>query len=187
MIHPGGGRRGRGKLACAPGEGMPRFRVSQVVLGVYAALAALCAVFYFVLRALEVLDSDQALPFALISFVLVLCSGAGILLVVWTYVDAEKRGMSGALWALLVLFLNFPFLIGSLVYLLLRRPLRGACPGCGGSVDPSFSLCPHCGRTLRVACPNCGTGLRAAWRVCPNCGTAAPAHLAPPGLGAAPP
>ena len=166
---------------------MQRLRVSQVVLGVYAALAVLCVIFYFVLRALEVLDSDQALPFALISFVLVLCSGAGILLVVWTYVDAEKRGMSGSLWAVLVLFLNFPFLIGSLVYLGLRRPLRGACPGCGGAVDPSFSLCPHCGRTLRMACPKCGTGLLPAWRVCPNCGTAAPEPGVPAGLAPAPP
>ena len=144
---------------------MQRLRLSQVILGVYAALAALCVVFYLVLRALDVLDSDQALPFALISFVLVLCSGAGVLLIVWTYADAEKRGMSGPLWAALVLFLNFPFLIGSLLYLLLRRPPRGACAGCGGAVDPSFSLCPHCGRPQRLACAKCGTGLDAAWRV----------------------
>ncbi|HDT11927.1 MAG TPA: hypothetical protein ENN58_04235, partial [bacterium] len=64
-----------------------------------------------------------------------------IVVIVWVYRDAERRGMNGILWALLVLIGN---LIGLLIYLILRsdsslpasvgnRPgaVTKPCPGCG--------------------------------------------------------
>jgi len=54
----------------------------------------------------------------------VLLCGGWLLLVVWCYVDAERRQMNAPLWAILVFILCFP--VGPLVYLILRRPLAEA-------------------------------------------------------------
>ncbi len=48
----------------------------------------------------------------------IVCGGAWLLTLVWSYIDAERRGMNGALWALLVFILGFP--LGPLVYLVFR-------------------------------------------------------------------
>ena len=50
-----------------------------------------------------------------------------IAVIVWVYKDAEKRGMNGALWALLVFFLH---LIGLLIFVLVRgdHPVRSGGP-----------------------------------------------------------
>ncbi|MFQ5600280.1 MAG: hypothetical protein ACE5G2_06970 [Candidatus Krumholzibacteriia bacterium] len=47
--------------------------------------------------------------------------GVWLLIVVWCYIDAERRAMNAPLWALLILVLSFP--IGPLLYLVLRHPL----------------------------------------------------------------
>lgn len=41
-----------------------------------------------------------------------------ILLCVWVYRDAEKRGMSGALWLIVVLIAG---IIGLIIYLIVRK------------------------------------------------------------------
>lgn len=58
--------------------------------------------------------------------------GAWLLLVMWCFVDAERLGMNGPLWALLVFLLGFP--VGPLVYLVLRqeRPHRPGPEGADG-------------------------------------------------------
>lgn len=58
--------------------------------------------------------------YLLLAFPAVLLTGAWLLLVVWCYVDAERRHMNAPLWAILVFVLCFP--VGPLVYLILRRP-----------------------------------------------------------------
>jgi len=45
-----------------------------------------------------------------------------ILLGVWVYRDAEKRGMSGVLWLLVVLIAG---IIGLVIYFVVRRPSGG--------------------------------------------------------------
>lgn len=50
--------------------------------------------------------------------------GAWLLLVVWCAVDAERRGMNGPLWALVVFLLGFP--VGPIVYFVLRRQAPAA-------------------------------------------------------------
>src|SRR5512139_3776264 len=88
---------------------------------------------------------------------------------IWVYRDAEKRGMSGILWLLLVLIGN---VIGLLIYAIVRsetpvkRPTQAqagaaagpaccpaeACPGCGKPLGPGFEFCPYCGRSLKKTC-----------------------------------
>jgi len=104
---------------------------------------------------------------------------------VWVYRDAEKRGMSGVLWLLLVLIGN---VIGLLIYAIVRsetpvrRPAQGgqaggpaccppeACAACGKPVTPGYAFCPHCGRSLKKTCPVCGKPVEEGWKACPSCG-----------------
>lgn len=50
-----------------------------------------------------------------------------ILIAVWVYKDASKRGMSGGLWLLIVIILG---IIGLIIYLIVRRghPVQPAMP-----------------------------------------------------------
>jgi Double zinc ribbon len=101
---------------------------------------------------------------------------------IWVYRDAEKRGMSGILWLLLVLIGN---VIGLLIYAIVRsetpvkrREAGGAvtapdkCPGCGNALGKDYAFCPYCGKGLRPACPACGKTVDPGWKACPACGAA---------------
>ncbi len=99
-----------------------------------------------------------------------------IAVIIWVYKDAERRGMNGILWALLVLIGN---LIGLLIYLIVRTepvtaPVKSAvdqsCPQCREPVAQGFSFCPHCGAALRTTCPQCGKAIEKDWKACPHCG-----------------
>lgn len=99
-----------------------------------------------------------------------------IFVIIWVYRDAERRGMNGILWALLVLIGS---VIGLIIYLIIRsestarRRQEGSekCPNCGKEVAAGFMYCPHCGASLRLVCPNCHKPVDKSWKVCPNCGT----------------
>lgn len=103
---------------------------------------------------------------------------------IWVYRDAEKRGMSGILWLLLVLIGN---VIGLLIYAIVRSetPVRrqtqaggaGAaccppetCAGCGKPLAPGYVFCPYCGKSLKAVCPVCGKPVDEDWKACPACG-----------------
>jgi len=103
-------------------------------------------------------------------------------ILIWVYRDAEKRGMSGILWLLLVLIGN---VIGLLIYAIVRyeTPVRrqagaaGAaccpsetCAGCGKPLAPGYTFCPYCGKSLKKTCPACGKQVEDSWKVCPACG-----------------
>ncbi len=113
-----------------------------------------------------------------------------IAVIIWVYKDAERRGMSGLLWALLVFIGN---LIGLLIYLIVRQdhPLREeqgtaspgppataspseiqttVCAACQKPVEKSFVFCPHCGAPLQPVCKSCGKQIDSAWKACPHCG-----------------
>jgi len=114
-----------------------------------------------------------------------------IAVIVWVFKDAEKRGMNGLLWALLVFFGH---LIGLIVFLIVRQdhPAGGApaasrpsappasqrtSPGPEPAASPAVSTagqasltCPSCHKPVEkvfVYCPHCGTALQP---VCRNCG-----------------
>lgn len=98
-----------------------------------------------------------------------------VYVIVWVYRDAERKGMNGLLWSLLVLIGN---IIGVIVYLLIRSetPARTReapsekCPDCGSSVIPGFIFCANCGARLKPECPGCKKPVNRDWRFCPTCG-----------------
>ncbi len=89
----------------------------------FLSLAALAAVSAFATRALAEPDD---LGYAFLAFLVfggiilffIALFVVWILLAVWVYRDAKKRGMEATLWLLLVLLTGF---IGLIVYLIVRR------------------------------------------------------------------
>jgi Na+/H+-dicarboxylate symporter len=81
-----------------------------------------------------------------------------ILVAIWLYKDAEKRGKEGILWVVLLLiaslFLSFLGLVIVLViWLAIRPPLGGViqkaerhCPNCGRSIPEDSRVCPYCSK-----------------------------------------
>lgn len=96
---------------------------------------------------------------------------------VWVYNDAERNGMSGILWAMLVFFGNF---IALIIYLIVRSsantshpvvaPSSRTCPNCKGPIQPDFVVCPNCGTSLKNTCPKCKKNVQSDWQHCPYCG-----------------
>lgn len=113
------------------------------------------------------------LPMSLLAFALF---ALWIYVIVWVYRDAERKGMNGLLWALLVLIGN---IIGLIIYLIIRsetmtrtREANGErCPDCGNSIVAGFTFCPTCGAKLKPECPKCQKPVERSWKVCPSCGT----------------
>jgi RNA polymerase subunit RPABC4/transcription elongation factor Spt4 len=84
--------------------------------------------------------------------------------------DAKRRGMSAALWTLLVLVI--PNGIGFIVYFLARQPLRVPCPRCGALGPGGASFCASCGVNVGPVCTRCGRGVSPEHAYCPHCGQA---------------
>jgi len=87
-------------------------------------------------------------------FVLVALFVLGLLLCIWVYRDAQKRGMNGALWLIIVLIAN---IIGLIIYLVVREPetTKGTtqayptaqyCKYCGNPLPSDAKFCPKCGK-----------------------------------------
>lgn len=88
----------------------------------------------------------------------------------YVYRDAKRRGMNAALWTLLVLILSGGyFLIGLIIYLLVREPLPYACPQCSTTVNARFNFCPNCKYNLHPACPQCQREVDDTDKFCPYC------------------
>ena len=79
----------------------------------------------------------------------------GILLAVWVYKDAQKRGSSGALWLIIVLLTG---IIGLIIWLVVRPPIGGEkkaaasserrCPNCGRVIPDDARTCPYCAKNF---------------------------------------
>ena len=81
----------------------------------------------------------------------------GLLLCIWVYRDAERRGMDGTLWLIIVLIAN---IVGLIIYLAVRRPevARGM-PPTSSSSSSTVKYCVQCGKPLPLDakyCYNCG-------------------------------
>jgi RNA polymerase subunit RPABC4/transcription elongation factor Spt4 len=95
-------------------------------------------------------------------------------IVVWVYFDAERRGMSGFLWGILVMFGS---IIGLIIYLIIRSGgvpgmVNGSlatCPQCSKPVSGGFKVCPYCGSPLKSSCTACSRPVQADWKICPFC------------------
>ena len=78
----------------------------------------------------------------------------GILIAIWVYRDAEKRGSSGVLWLIICLLTG---IIGLIIWLVVRPPIGGK-PDSAKTAD-SGRMCPSCGRPIPMdarVCPYCG-------------------------------
>ena len=101
----------------------------------------------------------------------------------YVYRDAKRRGMNGALWALLVLILTQYLFIGLIIYLLVRDPLPYTCPQCSSTISARYNFCPNCKCNLHPACPQCQQEVSDTDKYCPYCA----ADLKPPAGAQAPP
>ena len=91
-----------------------------------------------------------------------------ILIGVYVYRDAKRRGMNALVWTLIALFA--PSLIGFIIYLLVRNSYSDLeCPRCQTTIKDEYVLCPKCGAKLRPFCPNCSAPVEPDWKVCPRC------------------
>ena len=125
---------------------------------------------------LKTINIGPAFRYSLTSFfsfaLLIIC----IMVIVWVYRDAERRGMNGILWALLVFIGN---IIGLIIYLILRsdaafapeaEPEPQVCPKCQKPVSSTYVFCPYCAAKLHTVCPECGKPTEKGWKACPHCG-----------------
>ena len=111
-------------------------------------------------------------------------AGAYILLIGYINRDAKRRGMSPALWTIIAIFV--PYLVGAILYFVVREPLPFDCPRCGRVVSAQFNFCPTCQYNLRPNCPHCRREIRPGDHFCPHCGfgleSDAPAASLQPGV-----
>lgn len=99
---------------------------------------------------------------------LLIIFGIPILIGVYVYRDAARRGMNALLWALVAVFA--PSLIGLIIYLLVRGNYSELkCPVCNASVKKEYAVCPNCGAKLCPSCTNCSAPVESDWKVCPRC------------------
>lgn len=85
------------------------------------------------------------------------------------YRDAAKRGMDPWLWAAVAAFV--PFLIGVVIYLVVRSNGRAACANCGKTIRADYKVCPYCGKSRELLCTGCRRPVSPDWKVCPFCET----------------
>lgn len=96
-----------------------------------------------------------------------------VMIGVYVYRDANRRGMNAILWTLVAVFA--PSLIGFIIYLLVRDSYSNLrCPTCDTPVKDSFVVCPQCGTKLRPSCPNCSAPVEPGWKLCPQCASPLP-------------
>ena len=100
-----------------------------------------------------------------------LCMATIIFLLAYVNRDASRRGMSAALWTILVIILLPAWgFIGFVIYFLMREPLPYPCPQCGNSVGARFNFCPNCKCNLHPSCPHCKREVAETDKFCPFCG-----------------
>lgn len=99
---------------------MTTFRWSVAALAIFGGITVLALAIFVILVLVGLMSpaGETAAFYWLVALLVTVVVGAWLLLVVWSYVDAERRGMNGALWALLVFVLGFP--LGPLIYLVYR-------------------------------------------------------------------
>ncbi|OLB35025.1 MAG: hypothetical protein AUH11_16190 [Acidobacteria bacterium 13_2_20CM_57_17] len=100
-----------------------------------------------------------------------LCMAVMIFMIAYVNRDASRRGMSAALWTILVLILLPAWgFIGFVIYFLMREPLPYPCPQCGNTVGARFNFCPNCKCNLHPSCPQCKREIAESDKFCPYCG-----------------
>lgn len=100
-----------------------------------------------------------------------LCMATIIFLVAYVNRDSSRRGMSAALWTILVIILLPAWgFIGFVIYFLMREPLPYPCPQCANTVGARFNFCPNCKCNLQPSCSQCKREIAESDKFCPYCG-----------------
>lgn len=89
-----------------------------------------------------------------------------LLLPIWVYLDAKKRGYKAVAWGILVLFAS---VIGWVVYLI-ARPQTVICPVCQCEQTVNQKYCSSCGIAMKNVCSQCGAEVNSLWQYCGECG-----------------
>lgn len=111
--------------------------------------------------------------FIILLILVLLVLGIPILIGVYVYRDATRRGMNALLWTLVAVFA--PSLIGFIIYLIVRGNYSDLkCPQCGTPVTEQYVVCPKCGVKLKTSCPNCSAPVELDWKLCPRCASTLP-------------
>jgi hypothetical protein len=152
---------------------VPRWLVRLLPFLYVCAIASTEYVFlprpHLMVRALEAANlTEQALGLAGIVTAAAIPISAVILLIGYVGADAKRRGMNPVLWV--VASIVIPYLMGIIIYFILREPLPFHCPGCGTLVNTRFNYCPSCQYNLRPNCPQCRREVRYGDRFCQHCG-----------------
>lgn len=114
--------------------------------------------------------SSVPIRMIIIMFLLSIFLAVPVLIGVYVYRDASRRGLNAVAWTLIAILA--PAFIGFIIYLLVRGNYSDLeCPKCGSSVTEQYVVCPHCGTKLRPICPSCSGPVESDWKVCPRCAT----------------
>ena len=114
-----------------------------------------------------------------------------IALVLWVYRDSQARSDNFLLTLLSTALVASTFVVGWVVYMLLRpqytlaelyqRQLHDRqalleattgelCPRCDTRIQLDYRLCPCCGLEVKQPCDMCKRPIRPTWNLCPYCG-----------------
>lgn len=104
----------------------------------------------------------------IIPIIMLILIGFEVLIGVYVFKDARRRGMNAALWTLIAILA--PSLIGFIIYLLVRGNYTNMnCPKCDTKISEQYVICPKCGLQLKPSCPNCKMPVEPDWKNCPQC------------------
>src|SRR3989442_9318255 len=120
----------------------------------------------------ELRDNPALASLALAGVVTAASLSVAIIIFLVAYVnrDASRRGMSAALWTILVMLLLPAWgFIGFVIYFLMREPLPYPCPQCANTVGARFNFCPSCKCNLHPSCPQCKREIAESDKFCPYC------------------
>lgn len=107
----------------------------------------------------------------LLTVIALFCLPIVLMIAVFTWQDAKRRGMNRILWTCIAGL--SPALVGFIIYLLVRSTYsRLVCTGCGHSVTEADAVCANCGANLKPQCPSCGNAVEECWNSCPHCAAA---------------
>ena len=93
-----------------------------------------------------------------------------IIMCVWVYGDAKKRGMDETVWLLIVLFTG---ILGLIIYLIVRDPISPEYIAPPPVSTPTYTSQPSVQPQLTAStmfCPTCGAKLQSTAKFCTDCG-----------------
>lgn len=89
-----------------------------------------------------------------------------ILVMMWTYASACRKGANHVLWTAAALIFN----LAAPIVLYLYGAFMGTCSECGCIRHRGEMFCTRCGHSFGKKCPDCGQELGADAHFCSKCG-----------------